>query len=134
LERDPNTSHLSVTLECSSTFRPGHLLEVTVKVTYEAQATARQVTFHTVIFEDDRNYQLGRLRSWAWANYDDEDAQCGFRIMDDPDVPINVGQDNHFTSLQPGESWMTTQRMGYNWTELPTDAANEEAFRYVFTC
>jgi hypothetical protein len=134
MERDPHAPHLSVALECPSTSRQNHLLEVTVKVTYEAQTTARPMTFHKRVFEDDESYQLGRLRNGTWENYDDENGGYGFRIVDDPDVSINVGQHDHFASLQPGESWTTTQRIGYNWTELPDDAANGEAFRYVFTC
>ena len=53
--------------------------------------------------------------------------------MDNPDVAVNVGQDDHFASLQPGESWTTSQRLGYNWEELPNDAKNGEIFRYIFT-
>ncbi|KAH7380165.1 hypothetical protein BKA66DRAFT_442479 [Pyrenochaeta sp. MPI-SDFR-AT-0127] len=131
-ERDPDAPNLRVSLECPSTFHSDNILEVTVKVTYEVQVTKQPITFHTHVFEDYDNYQLKRLRNGTWENYDDESGGCGFRIVDDPDVPVTVGQYGHFVSLQPGESWTTLQRIGYNWTELPEDAENGETFRYVF--
>lgn len=132
IERDPDAPNFRVSLNCPPTIHSKGILEVAVKVTYEEQETARPVTFHTRVFEDYDNYQLGRYRNGAWENYNDESGGCSFRIVDDPDVPVIVGQDGHFASLQPGESWMTSQRIGYNWTELPDDAENGEIFRYVF--
>jgi hypothetical protein len=132
MEQDPDAPNLSVSLECPSSFRHDSFFEVTVKVTYEAQATTRPITFHTLIFKDYENYQLGRLCNGTWRNYADKSEGCGFRIVDDPDVSVIVGQHDHFASLQPGDSWMTSQRIGYNWTELPDDAENGETFRYVF--
>jgi hypothetical protein len=134
MERDPEAPHLSVILKCSSTFRPNSHPEVTVNVTYEAQASSRPVTFHTPVFKDDGNYQLGWLCDGVWENYNDVNGGCGFMIVDDPDVPVTVGQHDHVATLQPDESWTITQRIGHNWTELPTEAVNGETFRFVFTC
>jgi hypothetical protein len=133
-ERDPDAPNLRVSLKCAPTIQSKGILEVAVRVTYEEQeqGTARPVTFHTRVFEAYDNYQLGRYRNGVWENYDDESGGSGFQIMDDPDVPVTVGQDNRFASLQPGESWTTSQHIGYNWTELPDDAENGEIFRYVF--
>ena len=133
IELDSDAPKVSVSLECPSTFRRDFPFEVTVKVTYQAEATAQPITFHTWVFEDDDNYQLGRLCNGIWENYDDEHSRgCGFLIVDDPDVPVNVSQNDRFASLHPGESWTTSQRLGYNWTELPNDSEDGETFRYAF--
>ncbi|CAO2648047.1 Nn.00g089690.m01.CDS01 [Neocucurbitaria sp. VM-36] len=134
IDRDPDAPNLSVLLECSSTFRQDILFDVTVKVTYQAEPTAQAIIFHTRLFEDSDYYQLGRLCNGIWENYDDEESRgCGFLLVDSPDVAVNVGQSDHFASLQPGETWTTSQRLGYNWEELPNDAKNGEVFRYIFT-
>jgi hypothetical protein len=130
--RDSSAPSLKVQLDSPSTFREDVVFEVQVKVTYEAETTAQPITFHTRLFENSDNYQLGRLCNGAWENYDDESGGCGYRIMDDPDVPVKVGLNERFSSLRPGESWTTSQRVGYNWTELPEDVENGEIFRYVF--
>jgi hypothetical protein len=131
-KKDPAAPRLKVRLECPPTLREDIVFEVKVKVTYEAEATAQPITFHTYIFENWDNYQLGRLCNGTWENYDDESANGGFRIVDDPDVPVKVGLNERFVSLRPGESWTTMQRLGYNGTELPEDAEHGETFRYIF--
>jgi hypothetical protein len=106
-----------------------------LKVTYEAEASAQFVTFHTNVFEDDNSYQIGRLLDGNWVNYDDDDSGCGSggRIMDDPDVLVTVGQSEHFVSLRPGESWTTSQHLGIEaWYGVPYDVKDSETFRYVF--
>lgn len=133
MQPDPDAPRLHVSLECPSSFPSIEILEVVVKVTYEAQKTARPITFHTRVFEDYHNYQLGRLHDGVWRNYDDKYGGFGAWLdVDNPDVPVIVGQDNNFASLQPGESWTTSQKIGYNWTELPHDADDGEIFGYVF--
>ena len=132
MERDPDAPNLNVSLTCPPLFHQNTHLEVTVQVAYDAPVAARPITLHRHHFEDDCSYQLGRLCDGTWRNYDDEDGGCGFRIVDDPDVPVTVGQHDHFVDLQPGESWTTSQRIGYNWTELPDDAEHGEVFRYAF--
>jgi hypothetical protein len=128
----PNAPRLHVTLECTSSTVSSDALEVVVKVRYEAAETARPITFHTHLFKDDEYYQLGRLQDGIWRSYEYESASGGFFIVDDPDVAVIVGQDNHFASLTPGESWTTSRRIGRNYTELPDNARIGEAFRYVF--
>ncbi|KAF2126195.1 hypothetical protein P153DRAFT_433982 [Dothidotthia symphoricarpi CBS 119687] len=134
IDRDPDAPNLSVLLECPSSFRQDILFEVTVKVTYHAEATARPIIFHTRIFNDIHWYQVGRLCNGTWEGYDNgKSGCCGFLIVDDPDVPVNVSQNDRFASLQPGQSWTTTRRVGYNGIEIPDDAKNGETFRFVFT-
>jgi hypothetical protein len=130
-ERGPDAPVFTLTLDCPTTIRQDETVEAVVKVTYDAEANARPVVFHTNVFNDHDNYQTGRLRDGSWVNYDD-DGGCGFRIYDDPDVPVTVGQSEHFVSLRPGESWTTSQRLGLDWYGVPDDAENGEVFCYVF--
>ncbi|KAH4848055.1 hypothetical protein HBI46_091450 [Parastagonospora nodorum] len=131
VERGTNAPVLTLTLECPSKICHGETVEAVVRVTYEAEASARPVTFHTNVFQDNNSYQTGRLKDGNWVNYDD-DSGCGYRIMDDPDVLVTVGQSEHFVSLEPGESWTTSQRLGIDWYGVPDDAKYGEVFRYVF--
>ncbi|KAF2281488.1 uncharacterized protein EI97DRAFT_410359 [Westerdykella ornata] len=132
IECDPDAPSLSVSIQCQSTFCPDSGFEVIVKVTYQAESTARSITFHTHIFEQGDYYQLGRCCDGIWENcYQEED--YGFLIVNDPDLPLNVGQNDQFASLQPGESWTTSQRPGNSWGELPDDTEDGEVIRYVFT-
>lgn len=80
-KRNPGAPNLKVSLECRSTYRKD-TFDIVVKVTYKAQATARPITFRINIFENDDNYQIGRLRNGTWKNFDNEDRGCGFRLVD----------------------------------------------------
>lgn len=130
-KRSPDAPIMIVTLEGPSTICNDETAEAVVRVLYEAEAGARSVTFHTHVFQDNNSYQTGRLQDGQWVNYDDDDG-CGYRIMDDPDVLVNVNQSEHFVSLRPGESWTTSQRLGIDWYGVPDDAKHSEVFRYVF--
>jgi len=97
------------------------------------------ITFHTYAFEalegpreGFRIQRRSKLDSQKWVAFEiDED--FGFMIVDDPDVPINVGQDENFETLQPGESWITSRHLqGARWTSLPDDVAVGDVFRYMF--
>lgn len=130
---DPNAPNLRVSLQCPSTLRTDDIAEVTVKVTYEAHATARPITFHTYIFEAYGVYRSGRLRNGTWKAYENESTVCGGSgPFDEPDARVNVGKDDRFTSLHPDETWMTTQRIGKYWAELPRDVQPGETCGYVF--
>ncbi|KAF2844698.1 hypothetical protein T440DRAFT_435985, partial [Plenodomus tracheiphilus IPT5] len=131
LERGPDAPVFIATLEGPSTICHDETAEAVLRVTYEAEASAKPVTFHTNVFQDNNSYQTGRLRDGNWVNYDD-DGGCGYRIMDNPDVLVTVNQSEHFVSLLPGESWTASQRLGIDWYGVPDDAKNSEVFRYVF--
>jgi hypothetical protein len=51
-----------------------------------------------------------------------------YQIYDDPDIEVSPGQHVDFISLQPGESWTRTDRLG-----LPSDTKVGEVFKYEFT-
>jgi hypothetical protein len=54
-------------------------------------------------------------------------------IVDEPDVAVNVSQDENFASLQPGQSWTTSTRVeGRQIGILPNDVNVGDVFRYVF--
>jgi hypothetical protein len=126
---------LRVTLECSSFLSQRTSFEVTVTITHEAKAEARPVVFHTHIFKNPDNYQLYRLQDGKWAEWDDEDGGgCGgFLLVDEPDVAVDISQNERFQSLQPGESWVTSQLLhDKTGSVLPDDATDGEEFRYRF--
>jgi hypothetical protein len=57
----------------------------------------------------------------------------GFLLVGEPDVAIDVSQNERFESLQPGESWVTSQLLhDKSGTVLPNDATDGEEFRYQF--
>lgn len=137
IDYDPDAPQLRVVLECSSTFLrhdSNARFEVSVKVIYEAERFGRPITFRTRPFEDNYNYQLGRRCNGTWKNFEHPGKSItGFMLVDDPDVPVTVGQDDRFVDLQPGETWMTKQYIGDDSEELPDDAGNGESFCYIFT-
>jgi hypothetical protein len=135
-ERKPNAPKFSITLDCAAILRRDEDLDITVTLTYSAPASARAVTFHTYLLSHPDAYQLQRLIDGEWEicndGSDGSDGCCGFRIVDDPDVALNVGTSEHFTSLSPGESWTTSQRLRSE--ELADEGLRDgEALRYVFS-
>ncbi|KAF1829143.1 hypothetical protein BDW02DRAFT_536899 [Decorospora gaudefroyi] len=123
---------LNVTLDCAPTVRRGADFSIMVKVAYEAEADARPIMFHTDIWRD--KYTIYRLQDGHWQPWDDDKSGCcGFLIVDEPDVPVHVSRDEHFTSLKPGEEWVTWKCLQkVAWTELPEDAEAGEALRVAF--
>jgi hypothetical protein len=133
-QRDPAAPQLSVTLECPPNVHHGLTLTISIKVTYEAEASAKPITFHAMVFETHEVYALYRLQNRVWKMWDIGD-MCGWRIVDDPEVPVKVGLDEQFTSLRPGESWITEQNLqGDSWSSLPKPDEMEdgETLRFVF--
>lgn len=53
-------------------------------------------------------------------------------VVDDPDITVCVGKHEHFTALQPGETWTTIQTLSGNDAELPRDMVVGDIFRYTF--
>ncbi|KAF2867147.1 hypothetical protein BDV95DRAFT_503446 [Massariosphaeria phaeospora] len=139
-DRKPGAPKLSVELECPPILHRKSIFDVAVKVTYDADAAAaKPMTFHTRSIAghtDGFDFELYRfcgVDDWELCK-DESDGCGGFRIVDDPDVAVNVGHDDHFVSLRPGESWSTSHHLQHlGWTNLPDDTADGERFRYVFT-
>lgn len=127
---------------------------VKLKVTYSGQVcgpdgsashttTARPITFRSWsvvadLGEDAREgFRLFRRRGGSelpWEPCDLHDGgHEGFRIYDAPDVAVRVIDHKDFTTLQPGESWTTTEHLhGRTWSHLPTGTAVGDVFLYGF--
>ncbi|KAL0939952.1 uncharacterized protein CTRU02_206562 [Colletotrichum truncatum] len=124
-ERIPGAPALSVTLECSPTFKPNkNDFKILLRVTYEGIAgpngsvekATKPITFRCFsvfgLTEDVNRHGL-RLYLRRPVAADDEgdweeciqDEDGCFRLYDAPDVSASVATDEDFTSLFPGESW-----------------------------
>ncbi|PVH79613.1 hypothetical protein DL98DRAFT_560718 [Cadophora sp. DSE1049] len=143
-EQEDQAPILSVTLNCPPEAPGSGIIDVEVKVTYEAMEhdgdqPARPITFHTYPFDVSdsprEGFRLYRHRGGdKWEKYvSPEETQSGFMIVDEPDLEVSPGQHEDFASLQPGESWSTQRRIqGESWTTLPKDTDVGDEFRYRF--
>lgn len=62
-----------------------------------------------------------------------DERSTGFQIHDLPDVAVRVAEHEHFTTLKPGETWVTTNTLqGQSRSCLPDDAAVGDLFLYGF--
>ncbi|OAL43440.1 hypothetical protein IQ07DRAFT_292415 [Pyrenochaeta sp. DS3sAY3a] len=131
-DRNPNAPKLTVSLSGARDFHKGGRLPVTTTVTYEAEPTARPITFHTFDILDLYSYELGRLRNGKWESVENYNSGCtGWRIVDDPDVTVNVSTHKSFISLAPGGTWTTEDNMEDDWGWLPDDVEDGETFGFV---
>lgn len=103
-------------------------------VVYEAAPESLPIIFHTAPFgswySPREGYRLYRRRGDIWETVEEDDG-C-FRIVDEPDVAVNVVQDENFVSLQPGQTWTTLESLGEGMGILPDDVIAGDLFRYVF--
>lgn len=135
-ERHPGTPILNVTLECPSTVSRDDSFDILVKVTYQG-GSSRPIVFHTYTFEAPpssprEGFHLYRRRDDGWEECEIDEDSC-FRIVDDPDIVVSVGEDANFTSLAPGESWVTSRQLqGHSWTDFPGNVMEGDVFRYQF--
>lgn len=133
-------------LECASTATRNQDFDVRVKVTYKGIAqpdgeeqVVRPISLHTYAFQalsgPREGFRLDRRskiddQNWEPCKLDDE---TGFRIVDEPDIDVIVGQDENFIALELGRSWTSSrplQKKG--WTSLPADVVVGDVFRYRF--
>lgn len=103
-------------------------------VIYEAVPGSLPIIFHNCFFvgrwAPREGYRLYRRQGDKWENIVD-DTTC-YMIVDEPDIAVNVSQDEDFTSLQPGESWTTWKRVeGRQVGILPDEVNIGDVFRYV---
>ena len=135
-QRHLEAPHLRVHLECSPTLTLNTCFGMTIKVTYDAEETARPITFHKPRLAKHDYFRLYRRHGDDWEECGFQcDGDMGFLIADEPDVEINVGQnDSFFVSLRPGETWSNT--IGLDWyggTELPDDVRKGDRFCCEYT-
>lgn len=104
ISRHLAASCLKIHLSRPSTFREDIIFDIRVKITHEAETTANPIIFHMQLFNNSGSYQLARPRNGAWESYDDDSGGCGSRIVDDPDIYVQVGLSERFARLRPGES------------------------------
>jgi hypothetical protein len=102
-------------------------------ITYEGMGNPQQaedITFHT--------HALTRYPSWGWLQrlrgtkweVCQSNSNPGFMIVDDPDVPVNVGKSDFFASLRQGEEWTTEETLDQE--EFPGDTAIGDKFRFWY--
>lgn len=106
-----------------------------ISVVYEAAPDSSPIIFHSAPFVSwhgpRQGHRLYRRRGDIWETVEEDDP-C-FMIIDDPDVAVNVSQDDNFASLQPGQTWTTSARLeGQGMGILPDDVSVGDLFRYVF--
>lgn len=116
-------------------------LTVTTKVIYHGLADGaedgRPITFRLYALQNldtlAEGFHLYCRSNGKWERYYDHDFVCGWKIYDDPDIPVNVSQDEGFVSLQPGECWTWSQLMqNPTWSGLPDDRAVGDVFRFMY--
>ncbi|KAH7124361.1 hypothetical protein EDB81DRAFT_219674 [Dactylonectria macrodidyma] len=124
---------LSVSLDCEKIVPQGGEVDVKISVLYEAPTGSPAITFHSYPFQwwygPREGYRLYRRRENTWEKIEDD--TTGFMIVDDPDVSINVSQDENFEDLQAGETWTTSHRLQAQ-GGLPDDTSVGDVFRYIF--
>lgn len=100
-------------------------------MTYEAAPESSPIIFHTAPFESwyglREGFRLYRRQGDLWETVEEDDS-C-YMIVDEPDIAVNVVQDENFASLQPGQTWTTSGRLDGH---LPDDVMAGDLFRYVF--
>ncbi|KAF2746554.1 hypothetical protein M011DRAFT_87541 [Sporormia fimetaria CBS 119925] len=134
-ERNPDAPKLKVDVICPSKIIINQGTCPSVKVTYEGSPTNRPITFRTDVFDDFHNFPVYRQEDGKWVYHADNDDGCGgFRLVEDHNIVVNVGQDKRFVSLKPGESW--TEGLSYvehdTWGRLPDDKEVGDVYRILF--
>ncbi|KFY31521.1 hypothetical protein V493_01029 [Pseudogymnoascus sp. VKM F-4281 (FW-2241)] len=128
---EPGTPKLSVVLECEKTIPQYSKGPVRISVTYEAAPESSPIIFHTAPFGSwygpREGFRLYRRRGDLWETVEEDDS-C-YMIVDEPDIAVNVVQDENFAGLQPGQTWTTSERLDGH---LPDDVTAGDLFRYVF--
>lgn len=121
----PGTPYLSVYLESP----PGMIWEeritITMKVAYEGLtnengeavlAEAKPIIIRNLPFDESSNFQLHRrchdYDMWdsddegpEWERYFDEQRNHSYKLVDGPDIEVNVADETLFLCLQPGGRW-----------------------------
>ncbi|CAM1501516.1 Fc.00g035000.m01.CDS01 [Cosmosporella sp. VM-42] len=134
-ERIPGAPTLSVSLECEKEAPLYGIALVMVNVVYEAPPESPPIIFHTYPFISwwgpREGYRLYRRQGDLWKTIQND--TTGFMIVDDPDVKVNVSEDENFASLRAGQSWTTSMPLeGRGYGMLPDDLKVGDVYRYSF--
>lgn len=120
-------------------------LNVTLSFTYHGvtgtngslqESLAPSVTFHSWVLTWSQDFAVQVQRRRGGSDWEDcqihEEYVCRWDIYDEPDVKVYVGQrSDDFTSLNPGESWSTTESLNERPDiYLPRDSMPGDVFRY----
>ncbi|KAJ6027628.1 hypothetical protein N7460_012445 [Penicillium canescens] len=68
--------------------------------------------------------------STQWKTYLDDEDNPGWRIVDEPDVEVNVTDPEFFRSLKPGESFVRKNHLGF--FDLHPDTVVGDTYRYQY--
>lgn len=123
---------------------------ITVKITYngltneehEANSTnTKPIIIHDHTFTNDRfrlqrrclDYDLSKDLedvSTQWKTCFDNEDHPGWRIIDEPDVEVNVTDSQFFRSLKPGETFV--RRISFDVLDLHPDTVVGDTYRYQY--
>lgn len=126
---------MSVTLEGDKTIPQNGVLTVKITALYDAPAGSSPITFHSLPllswYGPREGHRLYRRRANANVWETIEDNTQGFMIVDEPDVYVNVVQNEDFASLQPGMTWSISLRLqDAALGDSPVEVG--DVFRYTF--
>jgi hypothetical protein len=68
--------------------------------------------------------------STQWKTYFDDEGNQGWRIVDEPDVEVNVTDPEFFRSLKPGESFV--REFWLEFSDLHPDTVVGDTYRYQY--
>lgn len=145
----PGTPYLSVHLDGPSNMIWGERITITMKVTYEGLtndngeavlAEAKPIIIRNLPF-DFQNFQLHRRchdydrrdsdnDDPEWELYLDDQLNLSYKLVDGPDIEVNVTDETLFLSLQPEESW--TEGFTIDLTDLYEDTAVGDSYRFQY--
>lgn len=146
----PGTPYLSVYLEGPSEMVWGERITITMKVTYEGLtnengeadlAEAKPIIIRNLPFDESSNFQLHRrchdYDQWdsddddpEWERYFDDQWNLSYKLVDGPDIEVNVTDETLFLSLQPRESW--NEVFTFDLSDLHEDTAVGDSYRFQY--
>jgi hypothetical protein len=65
-----------------------------------------------------------------WERYHDDSWNLSYKLVDGPNIEVNVTDEELFLSLQPGESW--TDEFTFDLSELHEDTAVGDSYRFLY--
>ncbi|KAJ5922028.1 hypothetical protein N7516_009731 [Penicillium verrucosum] len=150
-DRIPRAPYMSVSLEGPSEMsKTEKLFYITMKITYDGPTNEdheainddiKPIIIHDYPFTYDQ-FRLQRRcfdydpskdsngRSIQWKTYFEDEGNQGWRIVDEPDVEVNVTDPEFFRSLKPGESFVRKNYLEF--FDLHPDTVVGDTYRYQY--